>query len=101
MNVVTAKTLEKVTPQVGFDTLQSLGFTTLVNQRVNTITSSDGKEIQQVQSGVNLSLGLGGITDGITNLELTAAYAAIANGGVYNKPIFYTKVTDSSGRDHS
>ncbi len=98
MNVVTAKTLEKVTPQVGFDTLQSLGFTTLVNQRVNTITSSDGKEVQQVQSDVNLSLGLGGITDGITNLELTAAYAAIANGGVYNKPIFYTKVTDSSGK---
>lgn len=98
MNVVTVKTLEKVTPPVGFDTLQSLGFTTLVNQRVDTSTNSDGKETQQVQSDVNLSLALGGITDGVTNLELTAAYAAIANGGVYNKPIFYSKVTDSSGK---
>ncbi len=98
MNVVTVKALEKVTPQVGFDTLQSLGFTTLVSQRVDTTTTSSGTESQQVRSDINLSLGLGGITDGITNLELTAAYAAIANGGIYNTPIFYTKVTDSSGK---
>ncbi|MDO5521180.1 MAG: transglycosylase domain-containing protein [bacterium] len=98
MNVVTVKTLEKVTPQVGFDTLQSLGFTTLVSQRVDTSTNSNGTETQQVRSDINLSLGLGGVTDGVTNLELTAAYAAIANGGVYNTPIFYTKVTDSAGK---
>ena len=34
---------------------------------------------------------------GVSNLELTAAYAAVANKGVYNKPAFYTKVTDRSG----
>ena len=42
-------------------------------------------------------LALGGITNGVSNLELTAAYAAIANGGVYIEPIFYTKVTDQDG----
>ena len=29
---------------------------------------------------------LGGLTKGVSNLELTAAYASIANGGVYTKP---------------
>ena len=42
-------------------------------------------------------LALGGITYGVSDLELTAAYAAIADGGQYRKPVFYTKVTDSKG----
>ena len=37
------------------------------------------------------------ITDGATNVELTAAYAAIANHGYYNEPILYTTVEDSHG----
>lgn len=86
MNVVTVKTLAQVTPQVGFDYLKKLGFSTLVDSK----TSDSGK----VYSDINLSLALGGITDGVTNLELTAAYAAIANGGVYKEPTFYTKILD-------
>ena len=30
-------------------------------------------------------------------MELTAAYASIANGGMYNKPVLYTKVVDQNG----
>lgn len=90
MNIVTVKTLEKVTPQVGFDYLNKLGFTTLVDN----MTSKTGK----VYSDVNLSLALGGITTGVSNLELTAAYAAVANGGVYSKPIFYTKILDHDNK---
>lgn len=30
------------------------------------------------------TLALGGITEGVYNYEMCAAYAAIANGGVYN-----------------
>ena len=41
---------------------------------------------------------LGGLTDGVSNLELTAAFAAIANEGVYTKPIFFTKILDHDGR---
>ena len=37
------------------------------------------------------------VTYGVSDLELTAAYAAIADGGQYRKPVFYTKVTDSKG----
>ncbi len=43
------------------------------------------------------ALPLGGITDGVTNMELTAAYAAIANGGIYNEPILYTRIVDHDG----
>ncbi|WOO38443.1 PBP1A family penicillin-binding protein [Anaerocolumna sp. AGMB13020] len=89
-NVVTVKTLEKVTPKVGFDYLQKLGFTTLVESGV----SESGK----TYSDINLPLALGGITKGVSNLELTAAYASIANGGVYSKPIFYTKILDSNNK---
>ena len=40
---------------------------------------------------------LGGITNGVYNIEMTAAYAAIANGGTYMKPILYTQVLDHEG----
>ncbi len=88
LNIIAVKTLTQITPQLGFDYLQSLGFTTLVtNKVVGTEVFSD---IQQ-------STALGGITDGVINRELTAAYATIANGGVYNEPILYTKITDHEG----
>lgn len=89
MNVVTIKTLEQVTPQTAYSYLLKLGFTTIVENRV----TEDG----QVFSDINYPMALGGLTDGVTNLELTAAYAAIANGGIYTKPIFYTKIVDHNG----
>ena len=88
-NIVAVKALTDLTPQVGFDFLQKLGFTTLVNNRVSTNGT--------YESDVNQSLALGGITDGVTNVELTAAYAAIANQGTYNTPVLYTTVKDSNG----
>ena len=45
------------------------------------------------------STALGGITHGITPLDMTAAFGAIANNGFYNKPIFYTKVLDHDGNE--
>ena len=91
MNVIAVRTLEMVSPQVSFNYLKKLGFSTLVESRYD---QASGK----IFSDINLSLALGGLTDGVTNLELTAAYAAIANGGVYNKPYLYTKVLDHDGR---
>ncbi|GHV16334.1 hypothetical protein FACS189425_00430 [Clostridia bacterium] len=44
------------------------------------------------------SLALGGVTKGISPLELTAAYASFANKGVYTVPYTYTKVVDSNGK---
>lgn len=79
INVVTVKTLTDISPQVGYDYLQNFGFTTLV------------------QDDIVESLALGGITRGVTNLELTAAYATIANMGNYIKPRFYKRILDHSG----
>jgi len=79
INVVTVKTLTDISPHVGYDYLQNFGFSTLV------------------QDDIVQSLALGGITRGVTNLELTAAYAAIANAGTYTKPRFYTRILDHNG----
>lgn len=50
-----------------------------------------------MHSDLQLSLALGQLSEGVTNLELTAAYAALAGGGVYRQPRFYTKVVDRAG----
>ncbi len=49
------------------------------------------------EGDVGLSLALGGMTNGLTPLEMAAAYATIANGGVYRTPNFYTKITNKAG----
>lgn len=89
MNIVTVKTLAEVTPQRAYNYLLKLGFTTIVDNR----TDKNGA----VHSDINLPMALGGLTDGITNLELTAAFATIANNGAYIEPSFYTKVVDHEG----
>ena len=88
-NIITVKTLTQITPQLGFDYLQNFGFTTLVERRVE----SDGT----VVSDIGQPLALGGITDGVTNMELNAGYATIANHGTYIKPHLYTKIVDHDG----
>ena len=89
MNVCAVKTLTAITPRLGYDYLLNFGFTTLVDNYV----AADGK----VYSDVAQPLALGGITKGITNLEITAAYATLANSGTYTKPRFYTKILDHDG----
>ncbi|MCD7862954.1 MAG: transglycosylase domain-containing protein [Lachnospiraceae bacterium] len=85
-NVVTVKLLTMITPRMGMDYLLNFGFTTLLSE-----TDENGN------TDVTQALCLGGITNGVTNLELTAAYASIANGGTYIEPTLYTTVLDSSG----
>lgn len=43
------------------------------------------------------AISLGGLTNGVTPLEMAVAYGTIANDGVYIEPTFYTKVLDSEG----
>lgn len=79
-NIPAVKVLTDITPEKGFEYLQQLGFSNL------------DEELDVIQP-----LALGGITNGVSNLELTAAYGAIANGGTYMEPVFYTEVTDQEG----
>ena len=92
INVVAVKCLEQVTPELGLDYLDNFGFTTLAHG-----TEADRDSQGNVWSDSNLPTALGGITHGVTNVELCAAYASIANGGNYIKPIYYTKILDHNG----
>lgn len=88
INVAAVKCLTEITPQVGFDYAKKFGITSLVESK----TTDSG-----TYSDVGQTLALGGLTYGVTNLELTGAYAAIANDGQYLKPHFYTQVLDTYG----
>ncbi|MGI5824999.1 MAG: transglycosylase domain-containing protein [Bacillota bacterium] len=44
-----------------------------------------------------LSLALGGMTYGVSPLQMAAAYATFANGGVYNEPYAIRKIENSKG----
>ena len=92
MNIIAVKTLTQISPQLGFDYLKNFGFTTLVDREEITV---NGKT--EIFSDIQQSLALGGVTYGVTNEELNAAYATIANGGTYIKPKLYTKVLDHDG----
>lgn len=92
VNVVAVKCLEEVTPDLGLQYLDNFGFTTLAHG-----TEADQDANGNIWSDANLATALGGITNGVTNVELCASYAAIANGGNYIKPIYYTKILDHNG----
>lgn len=87
LNVPAVKTLTKITPLVGFNYLEKFGISTLVSPK-NAING---------HHDVVQALALGGVTVGVRNIEMAAAYATYANGGVYTAPIYYTKVLDHDG----
>lgn len=89
MNVVAVKTLNQITPKAGYDYLLNLGFTTLVDN----YTDASGK----TYTDIALPMALGGLTKGVTNLELTNGFASIASGGTYHEASFYSKIVDHDG----
>ena len=81
MNIVAVRCLmETVTPQLGVEYCRKFGITSLTDTDYNPATA------------------LGGLTKGVSNLEMTAAFASIANKGVYTKPLFYTRILDHDGK---
>ena len=88
MNIVTVKVLTEIGPRLGYEYAEKFGISTLV----------DGVDIGgKIFTDVNQTLALGGITYGVKNIELNAAYATIANGGFYIEPKMYTEVYDHEG----
>ena len=81
MNIVAVRCMmETVTPQLGVEYARNFGITSMTDTDYNAATA------------------LGGITKGVSNLELTAAYATIANQGIYTKPRFFTQILDHNGK---
>ena len=91
LNTIAVHTMNLIGADFSFDFLtSSLGFTTLVDSRWD---ESQGKYL----TDRTYSMGLGGLTDGATVMEMTAAYAIFGDGGVYTTPHLYTQVFDKSG----
>ncbi len=80
-----------LTPSKSFEFLKKrYGITTIVESK----KSDDGT----VVSDINLSaMALGGMSYGVTVTEMTAAYAAFGNLGLYYKPCTYYAVYDTFG----
>lgn len=79
MNVLAVKAFMEVGAETSYKYLLDFGFTT-IDERDKAATTA-----------------LGGLTQGVSVLEETAAYATIANGGTYYEPIYYTVVKDHDG----
>lgn len=79
-NIPMVKTMCLLTPEKSIEFLKSAGITSIDEEKDNV-----------------LPLALGGLTWGVTPLQMAGAYAAIANNGEYIEPLFYTKVVDSNG----
>jgi penicillin-binding protein 1A len=84
-NVPAVKVLDKLGAQKGVDFAIKLGITSLVTQ------TRDGK------NDVNLSIALGGLTDGVTPMEMATAYSVYAAKGVRVDPLTILKVVDTDG----
>lgn len=79
-NIPALKIMAELTPAKSIEYLNKMGVTSIKANEDNDIT-----------------LALGGTTNGATPLEMAAAYGTIANDGVYITPTFYTKVVDADG----
>lgn len=74
----------KVVQQIGTQT----AYQYLVNLGLDSLTEADSYAE---------SIALGGLTNGASPLEMAGAYASFAHDGVYQRPIFYTKIVDGDG----
>ncbi|NPV71577.1 MAG: penicillin-binding protein 1A [Firmicutes bacterium] len=84
-NVVAVKVLDRIGVKTGADYAENLGITTLV------------RVMRQGKNDLNLSAGLGGVTDGVTPLDMTVAFGVFASGGMKQEPISILKVVDRNG----
>lgn len=80
-NTIAVQVLEDLTASKAIQYMEEMGITSLNSTSDN-----------------NLSLALGGISEGITPLQMAGAYATIANDGEYITPTFYIKINNSEGK---
>ncbi len=78
MNILAVKTMVETGIDVCYDYLLNFGFTTLEDDN-------------------HAATALGGLSNGVTQLEVAAAYGTIANLGEYRRPMLYSMVLDHDG----
>ncbi|MBP2652864.1 MAG: mtgA 3 [Firmicutes bacterium] len=84
MNVATVKIAEQIGPDKPLYYAQQLGISTLVLKGTN--------------NDRNLASSLGGLTRGVTPLEIASAYGVLANSGVRAEPMSIIKVINREGK---
>lgn len=90
-NVPAVKICNYLTPEASFDFVKN-------NFHISTLVKGREKN-GKIFSDIGLApIALGGLTDGVTVLDMCAAYCVFPNGGKYIKPSTYTKVLDSEGK---
>lgn len=95
VNICSVKTVQNIGIATSMSYLEKMGIISKTNPEEDSfVTRITNKQYNDE----NLSaLGLGGMTRGLTPLELTAAYGTIANDGVFIEPISFTKILDKNG----
>lgn len=79
VNVVAWKLFEELTPKKGLEYLKKMNFSRIHTKDYRPTTA------------------LGGMTEGVSALEMAAAYATLVNDGVYREPTCIKKITDAAG----
>ena len=80
-NIPFIKVVDELTPAKSAEYMERMGVTTISDKDKTSLAA----------------MSIGGLTTGVTPLEMAGAYATIANNGIYRRPMFYTKVTDPEG----
>lgn len=84
MNIPTIKLAREVGVHKVVETAQKMGISTLV---------SEGK-----YTDANLSMAIGGLSHGVSPLEMASAYGVFATNGILCKPFALLKITDAQGK---
>lgn len=84
VNVCAVKILAQVGVDYAFDIAERFGLTTLVKK-------GDSNDLNLA------ALGMGGLTKGVSTLEMASAYSVFVNDGKLKSSTCYTKVTNKAG----
>ena len=79
LNIPQIRQLEKISPKYAADFLRKMNF---------DVAEEDNN---------NLAIAIGGFTRGFTNINMTSAYAMIANDGEFIEPTFIVRIENSRG----
>ena len=94
INTTAVATLDKVGIDTSLQYLKNFGIIK-ENGKDNFVTSDENRETNDENLA---AMGLGAMTNGLTALDMTGAYAALANGGKYLEPLTFSKIVDSQGK---
>ena len=94
INTIAVRTLNEVGIEISIDYLKNFGIIK-EDGNDNFVSASENNQTNDENLA---ALGVGAMTHGLTNLEMTAAYAALANKGEYNEPLTFSKIEDSTGK---